>query len=99
MILRIFTAALFWALALTFAAIFLTGCTTIQGAAVVAAVRETGKAEAAAVLDGVDWYRCRGSPVGAVIDRYGASQARWDAYRLSCNGFWAAEAATPPAGH
>jgi len=49
-----------------------------------------------ALLENAEWWRCRASPVGAIIDRYGASQRRWDAYRVSCIGFWAAEAAGPP---
>ncbi len=75
----------------------LAGCTSMQGEMVTAAVRETGRAEAAAALDGADWWRCRASPVGAVMDRYGPSETRWNAYRLSCAGYWIAEGANAPA--
>jgi len=96
MILRLFTVVLAWAVILTFAAIFLTGCSTVEGQAYTAVVREAGKAEAAAVLEGVDWYRCRGSPVGAIVDRYGVSTQKWTAYLLSCMGFWSEQPMIPP---
>jgi hypothetical protein len=76
----------------------LSGCTSMQGQAIEAAMRETGRAEAAAALDTAEWFRCRASPVGAIVDRYGANEARWSAYRQLCAGLWAGEGAVLPAG-
>jgi hypothetical protein len=85
-----------WAAYLQVMAIAIAGCSTVQGQALEVAAREIGRAEAAAALDNADWWRCRASPVGAVVDRYGASTMRWDAYRQSCVGFWPAEQTTLP---
>jgi len=71
-------------------------CSTVEGQAYTAAVRELGKAEAAAALDGVDWFRCRASPVGAIVDRYGGSSAKWTSYVLGCLGFWSNQPTLAP---
>ena len=65
-------------LAATLLGLFLAGCTlTPQGDAFRGAVAETGRAAAAQGLENAEWYICRASPVGAVVDRYGASPERW----------------------
>lgn len=64
------------------AAIFVSGCTSNVGQAARAYVAEKGQDEAAAGLENAEWYLCRASPVGAVIDRYGA---KWEAWRALCS--------------
>jgi hypothetical protein len=76
----------------------LGGCATVEGQAITAGVREMGKNEAAAALEGVDWYRCRASPVGAVMDKYAINGDAWTAYVVSCLGFWRSSPQRPPVG-
>lgn len=78
-------------------AVLLTGCgLTPQGDAFRGAVAERGREAAAQGLENAEWYMCRASPVGAILDRYGQSNDRWDSYRGICMQRWApATEATP----
>ena len=76
--------------------LFLAGCASPYGQAVRQAVSERGKAEAAAVLNDIEWGLCRSSPVGAVIDRYGRSQTHWAAYLVLCSSRWSPEGLGAP---
>lgn len=76
----------------------LAGCgLTPQSDAVRGAVAERGRAAAAAGLENAEWYICRASPVGAVVDRYGAAQAQWDAWSQLCLNRAAAAGGAPGA--
>ncbi len=46
---------------------------------------ETAREAAADALQANEYYMCRVSPVGAVKDRYGASQELTDAYNTICD--------------
>lgn len=71
--------------------ILLAGCTSLNVART--QVRQTGKEVAAEALDTDLWVMCRATPVGAVIDRFGASPDQWAAYGTLCEDF---RRGTPP---
>ncbi len=69
------------------AAFFLAGCgLTPQGDALRAAVTEGGRTAAAAALENAEWWQCRASPVGAILDRYCKSQDTCEAWHTLCRG-------------
>jgi hypothetical protein len=74
----------------------LAGCgLTPQGQAIRQTIAEEGRAAAAAGLENAEWYICRASPVGAVVDRYGASETQWQAWSTLCLDRTAAVAERP----
>jgi hypothetical protein len=76
----------------------LAGCgLTPQGDFVRGAVATQGREAAAAGLENAEWYICRASPVGAVVDRYGVSEGRWGAWTDICLDR-AAAVEQPPVG-
>jgi hypothetical protein len=65
--------------------LLLAGCgLTPQGEAIRRTVAEEGREAAAAGLENAEWYICRASPVGAVVDRYGSSEGQWGAWSAIC---------------
>ena len=65
----------------------LAGCgLTPQGDALRAAVSEGGRTAAAAALENAEWWQCRASPVGAILDRYCKSQDTCEAWHTLCRG-------------
>ena len=69
------------------AAFLLAGCgLTPQGDALRAAITEGGRAAAAAALENAEWWQCRASPVGAILDRYCKSKDTCEAWHTVCNG-------------
>jgi hypothetical protein len=63
----------------------LAGCgLTPQGDAIRQGIATQGREAAAAGLENAEWWQCRGSPVGAVVDRYGASEMLWGAWSNIC---------------
>ena len=67
------------------ASLSLAGCgLTPQGEAIRQTIAEQGREAAAAGLENAEWYICRASPVGAVVDRYGTSETQWSAWSTLC---------------
>lgn len=48
------------------------------------AIKQKGKKIAGQTLENSVWYICRGSPVGAVKDRFGISDEKTEAYNNIC---------------
>lgn len=61
-------------------------CTSPQGALLRDVVADRGRAEAAAGLENAEWWICRASPVGAIRDRYGRTEATAEAWNTLCAG-------------
>lgn len=74
-----------WAVLILFA---VTSCgLTPQGDVLRNTIREKAEAVAAQSLENSEWYICRGSPVGAVKDRYITSPALMWAYNTICERY------------
>ena len=59
---------------------------TSQGDSFRSTVADKGREAAAKGLEDAEWWICRASPIGAVRDRYGRSEALAEAWNALCAG-------------
>ncbi len=65
----------------------LAGCSlTPAGRALQDDIERYGREAAAAALEQAEWWQCRASPVGAILDRYCKSEDSCAAWKTLCRG-------------